>query len=453
MPGGLAILWAQYGPYHFARVEALRRLAGQDQVHALEFSNSSEAYLWERGKSSSRVITLCPGIAAEQLSFTAVFRSARCQLARLGVRVCLLPSYSPKQSLAALLAAKSLGIRTVMMNESHAGTAGARGAAALIKRRLVRLFNAALVGGRPQKHYFGSLGIPQEKIFTGYNAVDNDYFASKAEEIRSQREQTRRQYGLPEHYFLSLGRFVAKKNLSVLLRAFRRFLEATRFRNTHLVMVGSGEEEHQLKALCRGFGLPVHDKQHVNGNRLAGAALRPEMANRKSQIGDESPGVHFYGFRQIEENPVFYALADAFILPSLWEEWGLVVNEAMASGLPVVISKTAGCAEDLLEPARADEPLFAKIQSQLQELHLGQMVRQNGFAFNPNSSDELSRVLQFLEFSSEIRSAMGEASWRVVEGFSCENFARNALLAASAALGIDLVRPVEKETVEQVGAC
>ena len=112
---GLGIIWAQYGPYHFARVEALRRAAGPDHVHALEFSNNSEDYLWERQKSSSGVFTLCPGIATEQLSFTTVFRSARRQFARLGVRVCLLPSYSPKQSLAALLAAKSLGIHTVMI--------------------------------------------------------------------------------------------------------------------------------------------------------------------------------------------------------------------------------------------------------------------------------------------------------------------------------------------------
>jgi glycosyltransferase involved in cell wall biosynthesis len=453
MPCGLAVLWAQYGPYHFARVEALRRLAGPDRVHALEFSNDSEDYLWERQKSASGLITLCPGIAAEQLSFTTVFRSARRQLAALGVRVCLLPSYSPKQSLAALLAAKSLGIRTVMMNESHAGTAQAKGATALIKRRVVRLFEAALVGGRPHKRYFSLLGIPPEKIFTGYDAVDNNYFASEAEEIRNQSAQTRKQYGLPEHYFLSLGRFVAKKNLPVLIRAFRRFLEATRFRNTHLVLVGSGEEEHKLKALCRGFGLPVYDKQQINGNRLAGEASATGTANGKSQMGDEPPGVHFYGFRQIDENPVFYALADAFILPSLWEEWGLVVNEAMASRLPVVISEMAGCAEDLLEAARVNEPLFAKVRSQLQELNLGQMVRHNGFVFNPNSSDELSRVLQFLESSSETRAGMGEASWRIVEGFSCENFARNALLAATAALGVTPLRRAEQQSTEQVGAC
>ncbi len=99
-------------------------------------------------------------------------------------------------------------------------------------------------------------------------------------------------------------------------------------------MVGSGEEESRLLDLCAELKLPVYKK--------SGAGRQDPASNNK----DEPPGVHFYGFRQIDENPVFYALADAFILPSSWEEWGLVVNEAMASGLPVIVSETAGCVED-----------------------------------------------------------------------------------------------------------
>jgi glycosyltransferase involved in cell wall biosynthesis len=341
----------------------------------------------------------------------------------------LLPSYSPKQSLAALLAAKSLGIRTVMMNDSHAGTARARGVSAMVKRQLVGLFDAALVAGQPQKRYFATLGIPEEKIFVGYDAVDNNYFARRAEEIRSNGSENRILYQLPEHYFLSLGRFVEKKNLSMLIRAFRRFLDRCKTKQTHLVLVGSGEEEEKLKALCRTFGLPVYEKSAFGVEGI-------QITNQKSQIKNEKPGVHFYGFRQIEENPIFYALADAFILPSLWEEWGLVVNEAMASGLPVVVSETAGCAEDLLQSVQSTQLCSTEVQSQLKEFRLGQQIRENGFVFDPKSSDELSRVLQFFECCCETRRAMSQASRRIVEKFSCENFAKNALLAAEAALGL-----------------
>jgi glycosyltransferase involved in cell wall biosynthesis len=144
--------------------------------------------------------------------------------------------------------------------------------------------------------------------------------------------------------------------------------------------------------------------------------------------------VHFYGFRQIEENPVFYALADAFVLASLYEEWGLVVNEAMACGLPVVVSATAGCAEDLLVRDWLAAPPDMPADLRMRLAQLTGHIRQNGFSFNPTSVQSLANALIILEGVPEIRENMGQASRRIVERFSCENFATNALLAARAAL-------------------
>jgi len=425
--GCLGLVWAQFGPYHFARASALVRLGSPMNVAAIQIGSHTHDYDWNRAESQLNLVTLCSGSVTEELSFARVFAQARRSLTELGITVCLLPSYAPKQSTALLLAAKSLGLPTVMMNESHAGTARATGLTGALKRRLVKLFDAALVGGKPQKRYFTSLGMPQEKVFTGYDAVDNDYFSRRANEMRSQPSDVRRKYGLPAHYFLSLGRFVAKKNLSTLIRAFRLFLDASSLKQTHLVLVGSGQEEENLKFLCLDYGLPIYGHQGAAG-------LTAETANRKSQIANEPPGVHFYGFRQIEENPVFYALADAFILPSLLEEWGLVVNEAMASSLPVVVSETAGCAEDLLEIGKPQEMLASDVRSLLDVLKVRPKIRKNGFVFDPNSSHELSRILLFLESSPDARAAMGQAGRRIIDKFSCENFARNALLAAEAAM-------------------
>lgn len=419
-PLNLAIVWAQYGPYHFARVSALRKAAGAMKVHALELANRSSNYAWSRSGDGENLITLYPGSVAENLTFREVFRRARRVFDELKVDVCILPSYSPKQSLAALLAAKSLKIRTVMMNESHAGTARARGTAALLKRRLVALFDSALVGGNPQKRYFASIGLPEEKIFTGYDAVDNNYFSDRADEIRSRAAETRARFALPERYFLSLGRFVAKKNLGTLIRAYRKVLNANPPSRTHLVMVGSGEEDFALRKLCAELRLPVYEKAR-SGSSTSNAGKRE---------AEELPGVHFYGFRQIEENPIFYALADAFVLPSLWEEWGLVVNEAMASGLPMVVSETAGCAEDLLIAGRVAAPARMSADQRECLTHLAGRIRQNGFVFNPRSVKSLADALILLESAPELRMRMGEASRRLIEKFSCDNFARNALAAA-----------------------
>ncbi|HEX4265923.1 MAG TPA: glycosyltransferase family 4 protein [Verrucomicrobiae bacterium] len=424
-PLNLAIVWAQYGPYHFARMSALRKLASSAKVHAVEMANQTSVYAWSRPTGVEELITLCPDSVFENLSFWKVFLRARRTFKKLAVDVCILPGYAPRQSLAALLAAKSLRIRTVMMNESHAGTSRAQGLATVAKRRLMALFDSALVGGNPQKRYAASFGFSREKIFIGYDAVDNDYFSKRADEIRARASEIRAQFDLPENYFLSLGRFVAKKNLVTLIRAYRLFLNANPGTRTHLVIVGSGEEDAALRKLCRELRLPVHDKTNSG---------RPNT-EPKICASENSPGVHFYGFRQIEDNPVFYSLADAFVLPSLWEEWGLVVNEAMASGLPVVVSETAGCAENLLLPGRLAAPLHWSENVRICLAQLAGRIRQNGFVFNPRSAQSLANALELLESSPELRRRMGQSSRVIIEKFSCDNFARNALAAVRAATG------------------
>jgi glycosyltransferase involved in cell wall biosynthesis len=101
----------------------------------------------------------------------------------------------------------------------------------------------------------------------------------------------------------------------------------------------------------------------------------------------------------------------------------------------VVVSETAGCAEDLLEPGELLESYPPETMTRVKQAGLSEKLRLNGFVFDPRSSEELSRVLLILEASPGLRSVMGQASRRIVEKFSCENFARNALRAAQAALG------------------
>lgn len=423
----LGVLWSQYGPYHFARISALKTHAASQAIHALEIASRTHDYEWSRSGATVNLITLFPGDVAERLSFWRVFFRTRKSFAQLKLDVCFIPSYSPKQPLAALLAARSLGIRTVLMIDSHKGTMRTRTLGTWLKRRLVRLFDAALVGGGPQMTYVESLGMHRDSIFVGYDSVDNDYFARRAEETRARAAEFRHRYDLPSRYFLSLGRFLPKKNLDTLIRAYRRFLDAAATK-THLVMVGSGAEETNLRMLCDELRLPVYNK------------MASKIDVQESSTADGAPGVHFYGFRQIEENPIFYALADAFILPSAVEEWGLVINEALSCSLPVVVSETVGSAEDLL---RAGSPPGAE-WSTGEKPGLAKCIRQNGFVFDPKSAAALTEALLTLDSDPALRQSMGRAGRLIVEDFSCEKFARSALEAATTALNRGL--PVRQDS-------
>jgi hypothetical protein len=247
----LAVCFGQFGPYHHARVAALQRLAREMgdggsaenckpslrdrpavqgqlilntadcrnawRVLPVQISSATATYAWkseqgagsrERGVGPGGVVsppqakglrTLCDGVE-EEVSPLDVFLKARKLFREEKVDVAFLPSYSPARYFALLAAAKSLGIGTVMMNESHAGTEQAMGSAyALqvygvtrrwIKRQIVKRFDAALVGGEPHKRHFASLGIPADKIFTGYDAVDNALFAAKADEVREKAKKS-----------------------------------------------------------------------------------------------------------------------------------------------------------------------------------------------------------------------------------------------------------------------
>jgi glycosyltransferase involved in cell wall biosynthesis len=244
-------------------------------------------------------------------------------------------------------------------------------------------------------------------LFSGYDAVDNEHFSRASLIVRRDAEGYRQRYALPSRYILSLGRLVEKKNLKLLVAAFAQlskkpdpaWLSQHHRDSPALVFVGSGDQEPELLSACASYGLRVVDRRGapdvLNGGHTG------SKANERA--------VYFYGFRQIEENPIFFALADLFVLPSLYEEWGLVVNEAMACGLPVIVSKTAGCSEDLVEHGV------------------------NGFTFDPGSSSELTAKLAEIVSDKSAAERMGLRSSAIISKWGCDNFATQALRAADAA--------------------
>jgi glycosyltransferase involved in cell wall biosynthesis len=271
-----------------------------------------------------------------------------------------------------------------------------------IKRRIVDLYSTALVGGQRHIDYLVQLGMPRERIFTGYDVVDNDYFARSATEIRKSKVEIRKQYRLPENYFLASARFIPKKNLATLLRAYAGYRQ-----KMQTVVAGvppANIKEMQPTPRLAG---PLQDSSPWNLVLLGDGPLKSDLSHLISDLR-LNDCVLLPGFKQYDELPVYYGLAKAFVHASTTEQWGLVVNEAIASGLPVIVSNRCGCVPEL--------------------------VQDNGFTFDPSNEDELaSRLFEIASLSDEDRHRFIDASRRIAAIFEPERFGEGLKRAAELA--------------------
>ena len=179
----------------------------------------------------------------------------------------------------------------------------------VVLKLLFRNIQAFLVTGRFNRAFYEDYGVPANKFFFVPLAVDNDYFARRAESARARKSELRARYGIPADMVLLLfsGKLISRKRPLDVLHALRS-LQAD-FPNLGAVWVGDGE-------------------------------LRPHLEDEIARNGVR----HAYtlGFRNQSELPDLYAMSDIFVLPSMRDPMPLVTNEAMASGLPVVASDRTG---------------------------------------------------------------------------------------------------------------
>jgi hypothetical protein len=181
-------VWGKWLPYHFTRVQACVgpfREAGL-RVLGVQYSDISTDYKIVSAAGAEEFEFFNLGLGDHETDFRPmrIVRQWPAFIRRHRCRIVFAPSYW-NWSITITLLSRMLDCKVIMMNESHAGTERATGWKKWIKRQIVRQFDAALVGGEPHKRHFAGLGLPEEKIFTGYDAVDNDFFAARADEIRA----------------------------------------------------------------------------------------------------------------------------------------------------------------------------------------------------------------------------------------------------------------------------
>lgn len=212
--------------------------------------------------------------------------------------------------------AKRAGLRVLMRCEATDHVAASEGLKRWVRERVVRFLlnrvDVCLAIGTHNRNFYRTRNIPMEHIVAMPYCVDNDHFRAKAQATNIQALRADLLLSDERPVILYASKLMARKYADVLLEAYRRLPEP----RPYLLFVGDGELRAGLEQTVNIHGLD---------------------------------DVRFLGFRNQNELPAFYALADIFVLPSVNETWGLVINEAMNAGCAIIATDQVGSAADLVQ--------------------------------------------------------------------------------------------------------
>ena len=239
------------------------------------------------------------------------------ELSRVKPDVLLAHGYDKPTNILAILAAKFLGISVLVRSDTRL-TPHNRNTKTLknrVKRAIFSFVDGFVAIGTLNRDFYLANEVPSQKILFAPFSVNNQFFEVPPDRYSSLRNATRSSLGIPfdATVLVSASKLISIKRVDDIIRAFA--LVAREAELAFLLIVGSGEDEAQLRALVQALKL---DR------------------------------VVFAGFKNQSELPAIFAASDIFTLASEVEPWGLAVNEAMASGLPCVVSDQVGCAIDLV---------------------------------------------------------------------------------------------------------
>ncbi len=309
----IAVLFTQFSAYHIDRCEAIaRRFAGRAEVLAVEVATSSATYAWEAsgGVAGARKVTLFPGASYDSIAWPRrLWRQLkalwRCDSVLIGI------GYNEPDVIVLSWLLALLGVRVILLSESKFDDKPRRAGKELLKTLILAPYRAAIVGGHRHLAYFRFLGFRRRPVLPGYDTVSVDRVRAMGGGLAAPDGAS-----FPSREFIFVGRFVDKKNLFELVEGYAIYAKAAGKGARRLVLIGSGPEEELIRARAEDLGV---------------AGL-----------------IEFPGFLGAEAVAQRLARGLALVLPSAEEQWGLVVNEALAFGLPAIISPAVGSGDLLI---------------------------------------------------------------------------------------------------------
>ena len=370
-----AVIYAKFSPFHVARVQTAHRV-GRSRGHrvvGIEIADTQKAmYGWTPLTASEREyphVTLFRDRDYGAVPYRRMRRALHEALTKIAPDVVVLPGWGVREGIAGLSWCLSEAVPRVVLSSTHAADTRQRLVKLWLKRRIVSCYQAGFVAGSRQLRYLAGLGLAAERCFVGCAVVDNGQFAAHAapgEKIHGA--------SAARPVLLSCVRLHPRKNLLGALETL-----AARRGDWTWIIAGDGPQRAEI-----------------------------EQRIRELDLGDQVRLLGNVGYSEIAP---LYHRADAYLQPSVSEPWGLAVNEAMASGLPIIVSNQCGCREDLLEDGV------------------------NGFAFDAADPASLGAALDNLTRARDRWTEMGNASRRIVAGWDLDLFGRNFWSSCVTALG------------------
>lgn len=333
----------------------------------MELARSEASYAWQASVANLPYpfITVYPDGQLEQATLPDLVRRLYAQLRQSQPDVVAIAGYGHPAMLAALLWCRWRRTPAVLLSATWDQNPAKSGWRRTVKRWLIRQYQSALVGGQPQKRYLHALGMPLDQIAVGYNVVESAAFHPSR--IRSLPNP------LDRRFFLAVVRFIPEKNLPTFLAAYAHYRQQAGAEAWDLVLCGDGPLRSQVEDAIAQHQIAAH--------------------------------VHLPGFLQQAALMPYFAHASSLILASVSETWGLVVNEAMAAALPVLVSKKCGCYEDLV------------------------IEGVNGFGFEPDNIEAMVDAMLKISADPHVATRMGEAALTHIQTFSPDYFAQGLLQA------------------------
>lgn len=354
-----ALIYSHFGPYHLARYRYLLETSSNSDISfcGIELFKASSIYNWGISADKLAGLNRLNFNGGDSLSMFLPNKMLKIfyLLYSLKLDAVVVNGWGTPSAMIIHVCSWLLRLQVVIVSDSQE-IESRRGWREVLKKIIVKSCYAGFVGGTPHRIYLQKLGMSPNNIFDGCDVVDNSHFYDHA---------AKRDWGKRE--ILTVARLIPEKNLINAATVFLRFIKTRPKEECWAwVIVGYGPMEGSLMQISQ---------KSLGAIRLVGEASYFEL-------------------------PQKYYDSTLYWQPSIKEPWGLVINEAMASGLPILASSECGCSANLINS-------------------------KNGWTFSADCKEEMFAALTLAANNFDRWQKMGEASRDIIDGWGLHRFASN----------------------------